>query len=94
MALIKNWGYGETQWGGSDGRYEARFVGRMNKSTFIRTVLGRYRQGAKWIEDRMSETRNTFALQLITKYPDKVVMYNDRTHAIVKILDKLEPNKQ
>jgi len=88
MAIIGNWGYGETQVEGNKERYDARYVGRMNKSAFIRTILDGDTWGIKWIQDRMGNTCNPFELELITKFPDKVVMYNTRTREIVKILDK------
>lgn len=88
---IKNWGYGETQWGTTDKtqwRREVRYVGRMSKNAFINTILNGESRGRKWILDRMCNTGNDFELELITKHPDKVVCYDDRTHEILQILDK------
>jgi hypothetical protein len=61
----------------------------MNQATFIRTVLDNGRTGSKWIKDRMCDTGNDFELSLIAKYPDKVVKYDNRTHEILEIRDKV-----
>ena len=85
MALVENWGYGETIVRFGEHRREGRYVGRMSKIAFQRTVSGGRVRG-NWIKDRMGKTGNAFELSLISQYPNKVILYDSRTYEILKIL--------
>lgn len=87
MAIIKNWGYGETIVRPNENRRDARYVGRMSMASFIRTVL-QGKSGAQWVRDRMTDTGNDFELSLIERHPNKVVLYDNRTKEILEILEK------
>jgi hypothetical protein len=89
MAIIKNWGYGETIDRYNKPRINGRYVGRMNKTEFIRTICRGYPRGVKWITDRMGNTGNDFELELIKQYPDKVVLYDSNSHEVLEILNKI-----
>jgi hypothetical protein len=84
-ALVKNWGYGETE-DIKTGRCRVRYVGHGNISQFIKGILGGDNRGAFWIRDRMGETANDFELALIAKYPNAVVKYNEGTHEVLQVV--------
>ena len=85
--IVKNWGYSETLFECGN-RIDARWVGRMSINAFMNTVLDGDTRGRKWIRDRLGDTGNEFDLQLIAKYPNQVVCYNDRTREILRIKPK------
>lgn len=87
MALMKNWGYSNDLIKPRESRRSVRYVGRMSKASFIRTVKRYSNCGTQWIRDRMSDTGNGYELQLIGQYPNKVVLYDERTHEILEIMD-------
>ena len=86
--MIKAWGYGETWDVGCTERRNVRFVGKMHLIEFMNTILQGDHRGRAWIRPRTGNTSNPFALDIIEKHPNKVVVYDDRTHQILKVLDK------
>lgn len=94
--IVKNWGYGETWDAGQSHRRNVRFVAHCNKETFLRTIeeLQGKRGVRSWVIPRMCDTGNVFELTLIRHHAHKMIIYDDRTHEILKILKLVTKGRQ
>ena len=86
--LVKNWGYGETWDVGQPHRRNVRWVAHCNKETFLRTINEFYggRGTRNWVKARMCATGNDFEIELIKSHPNKMIVYDDRTHEILEVI--------
>lgn len=65
-----------------------RYVGKMSKSAFVRTILKGETYGVAWVKIRIGVTSNDYDLSLIDQYPGKVVVFNANTNEIIEIREQ------
>jgi len=79
-------GYEETQYPNGN-RIEARYVGQVPKYKFVNEIAEYSRYNTKnWISERTGETGSSFELELVKRYPGKIICYDNSTKRIIKII--------
>lgn len=89
MKKFYHWGYGESELRSGDTKYrDVRYIAFTTKGKFINAVRKAQafnKTGVKWISNRMSPIGNKGELELLLKYPDKLLKVDGLTNELLAI---------